>query len=231
MRFRKGEQARLVSINETHLEIAQGSKTASIPFSNLDRLTRCEQKDLSIATGDRLQLKANGSSLDGKRLANGELVTVRRILKDGKIQLVDGRVLGTSFRQFIRGYAVTCYGAQGKTVDQVIFSDASVQAATSREQWYVTISRGRKGVHIFTRDKVQLRESITPSSNRPLALEIKSQTTDANRPKIHARLRRTQKAATRFSRSVDHRMPKAVPVQTPSEAKIQHGGVRIRQCP
>jgi ATP-dependent exoDNAse (exonuclease V) alpha subunit len=183
--FKKGDQARLVSVTDTHLEVAQGSKTASIPFKHLERLTLCEEKELNIAIGDRLQLKANGRSADGRRLANGELVTVRRVLKDGNLQLTDGRVLGASFRQFIRGFAVTSYGAQGKTVDQVIFSDSSVQAATSREQWYVTISRGRKGVHIFTRDKTQLRESITRSSTRPLATELRWPTAPAVSQRLH----------------------------------------------
>jgi hypothetical protein len=48
------------------------------------------------------------------------------------------------------------YASQGKTVDHVLFSDSAIKAATNQQQWYVTISRGRKGVTIFTSDKVQL---------------------------------------------------------------------------
>jgi hypothetical protein len=36
----------------------------------------------------------------------------------------------------------------------------------------VTISRGRRGIRIFTPDKVQLRENVTRSGHRPLALEL-----------------------------------------------------------
>jgi hypothetical protein len=64
-------------------------------------------------------------------------------------------VLNQQFRQFVRGYAVTSYAAQGKTVDHVLFCDSAVRAATNDQQWYVTISRGRKSIHIFTTDKVQ----------------------------------------------------------------------------
>ena len=49
-----------------------------------------------------------------------------------------------------------------------------MRVATNEQQWYVTISRGRKGIHIFTTDKVQLRENITRSGQRPLAVEMKS---------------------------------------------------------
>ena len=75
------------------------------------------------------------------------------------------------FRQFVRGYAVTSYASQGKSVDHVLFSDSAVKAATNQQQWYVTISRG-KGVQIFTADKEQLRENITRSGDRPLAMDL-----------------------------------------------------------
>ena len=70
------------------------------------------------------------------------------------------------------GYAVTSYAAQGKTVNYVLFSDSAVKAATNQQQWYVTISRGRKGIKIFTADKYQLRQNIAHSGERPLALDI-----------------------------------------------------------
>ena len=72
----------------------------------------------------------------------------------------------------MRGYAVTSYAAQGKTVDYVLFSDSAVKAATNEQQWYVTISRGRKGVQIFTADKIQLRQNVIRSGGRELALDI-----------------------------------------------------------
>ena len=73
---------------------------------------------------------------------------------------------------FLPGYAVTSYGSQGKTVDYVLFSDSTIKAATNAQQWYVTISRGRRGVRIFTPDKEQLRENLARSGHRPLALEF-----------------------------------------------------------
>lgn len=77
-----------------------------------------------------------------------------------------------SFREFLPGYAVTSYGSQGKTVDYVLFSDSTVRAATNAQQWYVTISRGRRGIRIFTPDKEQLRENVSRSGHRALALEL-----------------------------------------------------------
>ena len=46
------------------------------------------------------------------------------------------------------------------------------KAATNQQQWYVTISRGKKGIHIFTTDKEQLRENITRSADRPSVMDL-----------------------------------------------------------
>ena len=67
---------------------------------------------------------------------------------------------------------MTSYASQGKTVDHVLFSDSASKAATSQQQWYVTISRGRKGIRIFTEDKAQLRENISSTGERTLAVEL-----------------------------------------------------------
>jgi uncharacterized protein (DUF1684 family) len=67
-----------------------------------------------------------------------------------KVKTEDGRL---AFRQFVQGYAITSYASQGKSVDYVLFSDSAAKAATNQQQWYVTISRGKKGIHIFTTDK------------------------------------------------------------------------------
>src|SRR5207245_5696661 len=138
----------------------------------LDRISVCQPRELPIAEGDRLHLKANRRLASGRRVTNGEIVTAKAVHADGEIELSDGRVLDKSFREFLPGYAITSYGSQGKTVDYVLFSDSTIKAATNAQQWYVTISRGRRGIRIFTPDKEQLRENVTRSGHRPLAMEF-----------------------------------------------------------
>jgi hypothetical protein len=105
-------------------------------------------------------------------MVNGELVSVKSLAPDGRIHLQDGRILPSHFRQFVRGYAVTSYGSQGKTVEHVLFSDSAVKAATNNQQWLVTISRGTRGVKIFTQDKSRLQENVARLGNRELAIEL-----------------------------------------------------------
>jgi conjugative relaxase-like TrwC/TraI family protein len=170
--FKAGESAKLKSIESGHLTVENETRAAKIPFKQLDKVTVCQGKEMVLSAGDRLQLKANGRSVENKKLANGELVTVKAVRADGQIKLADGRTLDNEFRQFVRGYAVTSYAAQGKSVDYVLFSDSAVKAATNNQQWYVTISRGKKGIHIFTGDKEQLRDNIARSGDRPLAMDM-----------------------------------------------------------
>jgi len=138
----------------------------------LDKITVCHPRETQIAEKDRLHLKANRRLASGSRVTNGELVTVKSVRPDGAIKLADGRVLDSDYREFLPGYALTSYGSQGKTVDYVLFSDSTVKAATNAQQWYVSISRGRRGIKIFTPDKEQLRENITRPGDRPSVMEL-----------------------------------------------------------
>jgi hypothetical protein len=147
-----------------------------------------------------LHLKANRELPSGNRVTNGEIATVKSVHPDGGIELIDGRVLDKNYREFLPGYAVTSYGSQGKTVDYVLFSDSTVKAATNTQQWYVTISRGRRGIRILTPDKAQLRENVTRPGDRPLALEFAMGLVPRRRVQLwdwlHRYLRRFSQAAT-----------------------------------
>jgi conjugative relaxase-like TrwC/TraI family protein len=167
-----GKRGKLAGIVKAGVLVEIEGKCVTVSNKVLDKITLCQTREIPIAQGDKLHLKANRKLASGVRVTNGELVTVKSASADGKIELTDGRILDKSFREFLPGYAVTSYGSQGKTVDYVLFSDSTIKAATNAQQWYVTISRGRRGVRIFTPDKEQLRENLARSGHRPLALEF-----------------------------------------------------------
>ncbi len=205
--FRKNAHASVIEVNRAGLVVSGEGRVREIPHSKLTHLRLCERRTIPIASGDQLQLKANAKTHDGRRLCNGELVTVERVKSDGTVLLRDGRQLPPDYRQFGYGFAVTSYASQGKTVDHVLFSDSGVKAATNREQWYVTISRGRKSVRVFTSDKESLRESIGRSGHQELAMDVfgtpgsgKSvwaQRWDAFRRRLGERIRRISFAGLR----------------------------------
>ncbi len=170
----RGTHGRMLAANQSGIIIEAAGKIRAVRPKHAEYLTICTPQPLQIGSNDRLQLKANGKAVCGEVLANGEVVTIRKIHSSGKIALKDGRILPADYRQFARGYAVTSYGSQGKTVDHVLLSDSAVRAATNAQQWYVSISRGRRSVRIFTPDKAELRKHITRSGDRALALSIDS---------------------------------------------------------
>jgi conjugative relaxase-like TrwC/TraI family protein len=167
-----GLRGKLAGIRKASVLVEIDGKCVTVSNKVLNKITVCLPREIPVAHGDKLHLKANRKLASGARVTNGELVAVKSVQANGKIELTDGRVLDKSFREFLPGYAVTSYGSQGKTVDYVLFSDSTVKAATNAQQWYVTISRGRRGVRIFTPDKIQLRENLVRSGHRPLALEF-----------------------------------------------------------
>lgn len=169
---RRGEQGKLIGVTAKRVAIEVRRKVHHVPLSHVDHITVCRPHALTVSRGDKLQLKANGTTADGRKLANGEVVAVADVKANGAIRLQDGRVLPPHYRQFLRGYAVTSYGSQGKTVDHVLFADSAVRAASNAQQWYVTISRGRKSIKIFTPDKQELRRAILHSGERELALDL-----------------------------------------------------------
>ncbi len=180
--FAKGEIGKLVTATPTHLLIKTARKEQKISFKFLNHLAVCQPVEMPLANGDQLQLKANSLSLNGKELVNGELVTVKAVNPNGQIELKDGRVLPDNYREFVRGYAITSYGSQGKTVEHVLFSDSTIKAATNNQQWLVTISRGTRAVKIFTPDKEQLRENVSRLGDRELAIEFSRQDSKPRMP-------------------------------------------------
>ena len=129
-----------------------------------------EARELKVAAGDWLLLQAN----HGKEFINGERVQVREI-QNGRIALADGRSLPAGFNTFTHGYAVTSHSSQSKTVDDVLLVASSKSfAAVNREQFYVSISRGRERVHVFTDDADLLARRVTDSHERKAAVELQA---------------------------------------------------------
>jgi conjugative relaxase-like TrwC/TraI family protein len=206
-----GAKGKLTGILKSGVLVEVGGRVVTVSNKMLDRFSICLPCELPLAEGDRLHLKANRKLEDGGRVTNGELVTVKAVQAGGGVELTDGRVLDSGFREFLPGYAVTSYGSQGKTVDYVLFSDSTIKAATNAQQWYVTISRGRRGIRIFTPDKEQLRGNIARSGHRPLAIEFAAAFTPRRGnglwDRLHGQLLRfSKRAADTFCRlKIDRR--------------------------
>ncbi len=175
-RFAKGDLCEIRGANESGVVLRKNGRQSTISFRYTDRVLVARAAAMEVGPGDRLQLKFNGKSQEGLGLANGELVTVRQIGTDGSLAVESDagllKTLTPSQRLFNRGFATTSYASQGKTVDTVLLSDSGRTPATNANQWYVSISRARRKVLIFTKNKAELRAQIHKSGERGLALDL-----------------------------------------------------------
>jgi hypothetical protein len=170
--FGRGETVEVQAVLESGLRVrrADGSEIDFIQANTAASFDVGEARELKVAAGDWLLLQANR----GKDFINGERVQVREI-RGNRIGLADGRVLPADFNTFTHGYAVTSHSSQGKTVDEVLLVASSKSfAAVNREQFYVSISRGRERVHVFTDDSELLAQCVTDTHQRKAAIELQA---------------------------------------------------------
>ncbi len=178
--FRANEQVEVVSPSPSGLRVRRedGSERTFRPRSG-GMFDVGERREIAISPGEQLLLQANRRLSESPNrsngtlaLVNGQIVTVKEI-RAGRIALSDGRVLPPDYQQFAHGYCVTSHSAQARTVDSVFLVASSRSApAIHREQFYVSISRGRKECRIFTDDKMILRDRIARSTHRRAALDL-----------------------------------------------------------
>jgi ATP-dependent exoDNAse (exonuclease V) alpha subunit len=129
-----------------------------------------EQQPLPVAAGERLLIQGNRKAA---RLFNGQIVTVKSVGGDGSIALTDGRMIARDFRDFTHGYCVTSHASQGRTVDHMYVAvDSGSWRATHRNQFYVSASRGRERVRVYTDDLDFLRGAVGRSGARLSASEL-----------------------------------------------------------
>lgn len=133
---------------------------------------RAEQRQ--IAAGERIQFRAPERTL---KFANGEFATIVAIdQRTARIRTEDGRVVDASLehlRHIDYGYASTSHSSQGATVDRVIVNIDTMRGAelVNRKQFYVSISRARNGISVYTDDRERLPEVVNRSREKSMALE------------------------------------------------------------
>ncbi len=171
-----------------------------IPLQMAERFAVYQAGELPLAAGDRIRITANGPTADGHRVSNGQVYAIDRIAGDGTLVLDNGWHLGPAFGQLDYGYCSTSHASQGKTKDRVIIAESSDSfPAASREQFYVSVSRGRTHCSVYTDDKEGLVEAIggtgdslsaTELAGRTFGLARRMQLGQAYRPEIAMEPRR-----------------------------------------
>jgi hypothetical protein len=140
--------------NRLTLETPMG-QVISVDPSCCERKTVYESQRIEVGVGDRLRWTKNNRTAG---IRNGQTFTVTQIAPDGTAQITDAdgkhRQISLTGRQYVDyAWAGTTYSSQGKTADRVL---ALVDCTTSKESFYVAVSRAKRHLTVYTSDKAEL---------------------------------------------------------------------------
>lgn len=174
--FVRGDRVKVVGREDGRILVEdKRGQVKELPLALAERFELYRATSLPVADGERLRVTRNGYAItpDGKQhaLNNGDVVTVR-FTPQG--DLIDQRswIIPASFGHLASG-VVTSVASQGMD-DQVPFlaQSAASRGAASAEQFYVSVSRGMKSLHLYTDDKEALRAAVVRSQHARSAAEV-----------------------------------------------------------
>lgn len=147
---------------------------AKLPLDQARKFQVYRPRALRLAAGDIVRITHGGKTADGKHeLRNGATYAVKGFSSRGDIVLANKWVIARDFGHLAYGYVSTSHASQSKTVDRVLIGQSSASTrAASREQFYVSVSRGRERATIYTDDKAALLEAVSREDTRLTATEL-----------------------------------------------------------
>lgn len=145
-----------------------------LPLDQAERFGVFRATRIELFEGDRIRITHNGVTPEGgHRISTGDLFTVKGFTRTGDIVLDNGSELPGDYGHLSYGQVVTSHASQGRTVDRVFIGQSSMSsAASSRAQFYVSVSRGRRQALVFTDDKHELLDAVSREDERMSGTEL-----------------------------------------------------------
>ena len=173
--IRRGSRLEVIEVSNTSVILKDKfGKLHTLDQSKTKSFDVFVQRKIDLAIGDKIRIKKNSYDRNGKRLDNGKVLKITGFRKDGSIKAVSDTpkrrikyLVASDFGNFDYAYCITSYASQGKTVDRVlIYQPAATFAASNQKQFYVSVSRGREAVTIYTDHKEELLQSVSKDGDR-----------------------------------------------------------------
>ena len=173
--IRRGSLFEVKGCDENGAVIMEGAtgKLTILPLNHADRFQVFERRELALAKGDKIRITRNGESFDGRRLNNGEIFAITGIDRKGNLVLSTGAILDASHGHITYGYCSTSHSSQSKSIRDVLVAQSSDSfLASSQEQFYVSVSRGKQTIRIYTDDRRELQAAVGNTSTRLSGMEF-----------------------------------------------------------
>ena len=173
----RGSYAHIEAITPERNQMIVGDESGKAVTYDPSRLSGVEvfhQERRVLAVGDRIQFRAPARALG---VANGEFATVIAIDdRKARLRRDNGRELSAAIdrlKHIDYGYASTSHSSQGATVDRVITNIDTLRSAelVNRKQFYVSISRARHALSLYTDDRARLDSAVGRDREKSIALE------------------------------------------------------------
>ena len=172
---RRGDRAEVTHANDERVKAkrARDGVSFTVPLDHPKRIEVYEQKGIGLVKGDQIRFTKNGNTQDKKhKVLNGSNYTLDRVGRDGTMHLENGWKIDKDFGHINYGYCVTSHAAEGATSDLVIIAQSAMSSgASSAQQFYTSVTRGRDGVLIVTDDIDRLREWVQKDASRVSAMQ------------------------------------------------------------
>ena len=187
--FENGARAGVVAVSAAGVEVVNHhGKNVMLPLDQAARFEVFRESQIGLAVGEKIRITKNGFTVPdkgkgkGHKLNNGTLYEVTGFTKAGDITLNNGWTVRRDYGHLAYGYCSTSHASQGKTVDRVLIAQSAASfRAASREQFYVSVSRGREAIKIFTDNWKELKEAVKDTSARMSATELVKKTSLVHR--------------------------------------------------
>ncbi|QAA94427.1 MobF family relaxase [Pollutimonas thiosulfatoxidans] len=138
----------------------------------MSKLSVYHLNEAELSVADHVRITRNDAQHD---LVNGQLAKVVAIdagsvtleTQGRHVQLPTDRPLNMDY-----AYATTAHSAQGLTCDRVLYNAESFSRTTAQDTYYVSISRERHEVTVFTDDAEKLPERVDRQTYKGLAHDL-----------------------------------------------------------
>lgn len=194
--FKVGERLTVTGRDEDGYVIAETTNgdAVRLPLTQAECFQVFEERRLNLAVGDLVRLTKNGFGVHGEALVNGTIARVDGFTNNGDITLEDGTIIEHGFGHLTYGYCLTSHASQGRTVDAVLVAQSSLSAgAASPEQVYVSVSRAREEVRIYTDDAEAMKDTLTSGRHAMSATDVLKSGPEAEDPDRPRRIKVYQK--------------------------------------
>jgi ATP-dependent exoDNAse (exonuclease V) alpha subunit len=164
--FRPGEKWTVTQANWETVMLERNGKVREFkPFAE-GKWDVLVSSRMQVSVGD--QIRVTAGFREGKNVFKNNDIAQVRDVTDTELVLHDGRRMRRDGARIDQGVCITSHASQCRTVDQVVVLPDGADA----KGWYVSLSRARDSMHVYTRDKAALRQSAMYPGERKSVWEL-----------------------------------------------------------